>query len=82
MKYASSFKVNLQEMTVIERALNHNLSVFLDELQSLPKGDQAEKLKSNIREVNELLGSLHNQKIGSGRNPHYISAVNEFSLGA
>ena len=62
MKYASSFKVNLQEMTVIERALNHNLSAFVDELQSLPQGDKAEKLKSNIREVNELLGSLHNQK--------------------
>ena len=56
MKYASSFKVNLQEMTVIERALNQTLSVFLDELQSLPQGDKAEKLKSNIREVNELLG--------------------------
>ena len=62
MKYTSSFKVNLQEMTVIERALNHNLSAFVDELQSVPQGDKAEKLKSNIREVNELLGSLHNQK--------------------
>ena len=82
MKYASSFKVNLQEMTVIEKALNQTLSACLDELHSSPHGDKADKLKSNIREVNELLGSLHNQKIGSGRNPHYISAVNEFSLGA
>ena len=62
MKYASSFKVNLQEMTVIEKALNQTLSVCLDELYSLPQGDKADQLKSSIREVNELLGSLHNQK--------------------
>ena len=61
MKYASSFKVNLQEMSVIETALNQTLSASLDELHTLPHGDKAEKLKSNIREVNELLGSLHNQ---------------------
>ena len=62
MKYASSFKVNLQEMEVIEKALNHTLSVCLNELHTLPQGTKAETLKSNIREVNELLGSLHNQK--------------------
>ena len=62
MKYASSFRVNLQEMTVIEKALNQTLSACLEELHSLPHNDKAEKLKSNIREVNELLGSLHNQK--------------------
>ena len=62
MKYASSFKVNLQEMTIIEKALNHTLSTWLDELHAMPHGDKAEMLKSNIREVNDLLGSLHNQK--------------------
>ena len=62
MKYASSFRVNLQEMEVIEKALNYTLSVFLDELHTLPQGAKAETLRSNIREVNELLGSLHNQK--------------------
>lgn len=62
MKYASSFKVNLQEMTIIEKALNHTLSTCLDELHAMPHGDKAEMLKSNIREVNDLLGSLHNQK--------------------
>ena len=45
MKYASSFKVNLQEMNVIEKALNHTLATCLDELQSLPQGDKAETLK-------------------------------------
>tara|TARA_B100000989_G_scaffold266840_1_gene220587 strand:+ start:921 stop:1058 length:138 start_codon:yes stop_codon:yes gene_type:complete len=45
MKYASSFKVNLQEMTVIEKALNQTLSACLDELHILPHGDKAEKLK-------------------------------------
>ena len=62
MKYASSFKVNLQEMTVIEKALNQTLTACLDELHSLPQGDKADQLKLSIREVNELLGSLHNQK--------------------
>ena len=62
MKYASSFKVNPKEMEVIEKALNHTLSVCLDELQTLPQGAKAETLRSNIREVYELLGSLHNQK--------------------
>lgn len=62
MKYASSFRVNLQEMEVIEKALNYTLSVFLDELHTLPQGAKAETLRSNIREVYELLGSLHNQK--------------------
>ena len=62
MKYASSFKVNPQEMEVIEKSLNHTLAVSLDQLHTLPKGAKAEKLRSNIREVNELLGSLHNQK--------------------
>ena len=63
MKYASLFKVNPQEMEVIEKALNHTLSVCLDELHTLPQGAKAETLRTNIREVNELLGSfLHNQK--------------------
>ncbi len=62
MKYTSSFKVNLQEMEVIEKALNRTLSTFLNELHTLPQGAKAETLRSNIREVNELLGSLHNQK--------------------
>ena len=62
MKYASSFKVNPKEMEVIEKALNRTLSICLDELCTSPKGAKAETLRSNIREVNELLGSLHNQK--------------------
>ena len=62
MKYASSFKVNPKEMEVIEKALNHTLSVCLDELHTLPQGVKAESLRLKIREVNELLGSLHNQK--------------------
>ena len=62
MKYASSFKVNPQEMDVIEKSLNQTLAVCLDELHNLPQGAKAETLRSNIREVNELLGSLHNQK--------------------
>ena len=62
MKYANSFKVNPQEMEVIEKALNHTLSVSLNELHTLPQGAKAEKLRANIREVYELLGSLHNQK--------------------
>ena len=62
MKYANSFKVNPQEMEVIEKALNYTLAVCLDELNTLPQGEEAETLRSNIREVNELLGSLHNQK--------------------
>ena len=62
MKYASSFKVNPQEMEVIEKSLNQTLAVCLDELDNLPQGAKAETLRSNIREVNELLGSLHNQK--------------------
>ena len=62
MKYANSFKVNPQEMEVIEKALNHTLSVSLNELHTLPQGAKAETLRVNIREVYELLGSLHNQK--------------------
>ena len=74
MKYASSFKVNPKEMEVIEKALNHTLSVFLDELHTLPHGAKAETLRSNIREVYELLGSLHNQKNWfRPKSPVYIS---------
>ena len=62
MKYASSFKVNPREMEVIEKSLSQTLAVCLDELHTLPQGAKAETLRSNIREVNELLGSLHNQK--------------------
>ena len=49
MRYANSFKVNPQEMEVIEKALNHTLSVSLDELHTLPQGAKAETLKANIR---------------------------------
>ena len=62
MKYARSFKVNPQEMEVIEKALHRTLSSCLDELHTLPQGAKAETLRIKIREVNELLGSLHNQK--------------------
>ena len=62
MKYSSSFKVNPQEMDVIEKSLNQTLAVCLDELHNLPQGAKSETLRSNIRGVNELLGSLHNQK--------------------
>ena len=62
MKYASSFKLNPQQMEVIEKALNQTLSVCLDELNTLPQGAKAEALRANIWEVYELLGSLHNQK--------------------
>ena len=62
MKYASSFNVNLREMEVIEKSLSQTLAVSLDELHTFPQGAKAETLRSNIREVNELLGSLHNQK--------------------
>ena len=62
MKYASSFEVNLKEMEVIEKALNHTLSVCSKELHTLPQGTKAETLRVNIREVHDLLGSLHNQK--------------------
>ena len=41
MKYANSFKVNPQEMKVIEKALNHTLSVSLNELYTLPQGAKA-----------------------------------------
>ena len=74
MKYANSFKVNPQEMEVIEKALNHTLSASLDELHTLPQGAKAELLRSNIREVYELLGSLHNQKNWfRPKSPVYIS---------
>ena len=74
MKYASSFKVNPQEMEVIEKALKRTLAVCLDELHTLPQGANAEKLRSNIREVHELLGSLHNQKNWfRPKSPVYIS---------
>ena len=74
MKYANSFKVNPQEMEVIEKALNHTLSVCSAELQTLPQGAKAELLRSNIREVYELLGSLHNQKNWfRPKSPVYIS---------
>ena len=62
MKYASPFTVNPKEMEVIEKALNHTLSTFLVELHTLPHGAKAEKVRASIREVYELLGSLHNQK--------------------
>ena len=62
MKYARSFTVNPQEMEVIEKALHRTLSICVDELHTLPQGAKAETLRTNIREVNELLGSLHNQK--------------------
>ena len=74
MKYANSFKVNPQEMEVIENALNRTLSLCLNELHTLPQGAKAETLRSNIREVNELLGSLHNQKNWyRPKSPVYIS---------
>ncbi len=74
MRCASSFKVNPQEMEVIEKALKRTLSVCLDELHTLPQGAKAETLRSNIREVHELLGSLHNQKNWfRPKSPLYIS---------
>ena len=74
MKYARSFKVNPKEMEVIEKALNRTLSVCLDELHTLPPGAKAETLRLNIREVYELLGSLHNQKNWfRPKSPLYIS---------
>ena len=62
MKYASPLTVNPKEMEVIEKALNHTLSTFLVELHTLPHGAKAEMVRASIREVYELLGSLHNQK--------------------
>ena len=62
MRYARSFNVNLREMQTIEEALHHRLSVCLNELNNGNKSDNSMTLKTDIREIRELLGSLHNQK--------------------
>ena len=62
MRYARSFNINLREMETIEEALNQRLSACLDNLNSESKRVNRMTLKTDICEIRNLLGSLHNQK--------------------
>lgn len=62
MRYARSFNIDLREMETIEEALNHRLSACLGDLNSGSKRVNSTTLKTEICEIRNLLGSLHNQK--------------------
>lgn len=65
-KYNETFKLNLRDIELIEQAVRKQISV----LASINLGAAAENDAENdgkIREYQELLGKLHNQKIWYGQ---------------
>ena len=74
MGYNRFFNIDLNEMEVIERALQKRLAELTEKRQSGGQGTCTDSIDDEVKMVQNLLGSFHNQKIWyRPRNKVYIS---------
>jgi hypothetical protein len=60
-KYNETFELSVEDMDLIETALRQTKSELSDQLVEQDKMD--EDLDQSVRQIHELLGRLHNQKV-------------------
>ena len=74
MGYNRIFNIDLNEMEVIERALQKRLAELTEKRQSGCQDTCTDSIDDEVKMVQNLLGSFHNQKIWyRPRNKVYIS---------
>jgi hypothetical protein len=64
-KYNDSFKLSVKDIELIERALRSHIQVLAQ--AHLAGTDRAAEADEVIRDYQEVLGKLHNQKIWYGQ---------------
>lgn len=62
MAYNRSFKIDIEEMKLLESALRLKLANLLDERAALSQHDCSKNIDAELERVTAFLGSLHNQK--------------------
>lgn len=68
-KYRTQFDINLTDLELIENALRYQASDLGDEMLKQRLSDEAsekgheDKLTRSMRDIQSVLGKLHNQKI-------------------
>ena len=63
MGYNRHFNIDLNEMEVLERALQKRLAELTEKRQSGGQGICIDSIDDEVKVVQNLLGSFHNQKI-------------------
>ena len=63
MAYNRLFEIDLNEMRILESALQMKLSSLSKERSSLKESECSIAIDDDIKKVREFLGSIHNQKI-------------------
>ena len=72
MKYKRRFRLNPNDIDVIETCLReelHQRSQVILELEKQEDSEAMEVARTGVAEISELLGKIHNQKIWFGRDP-------------
>ncbi len=62
-KYNTQFELNREELELIESALRERNAKLVDEKLEAANDNVPGELEQTIREGEELLGRLHNQKV-------------------
>ena len=67
-KFNESIELSVEDMEMIEEALRretHQLSIRALETSKseMSSGEEVEQLDSSMRQIHDLLGRLHNQKV-------------------
>ena len=60
-KHQKSFQLSIRQIDLVEEALRERIGILAHVV--LASGDESRANDSLIRELSDLLGSLHNQKI-------------------
>ncbi len=67
-KYNDNFELSVEDMEIIEDALRREKRALSNKALSTAKcemasGEETEELDSSVRQIQDLLGRLHNQKV-------------------
>ena len=73
--YNTNFRLDLDDIALIEAALQKQLDSLSKRRINLEEGDTAlnESLHRKIKSINDLLGKIHNQKNWYRPNSGYVS---------
>jgi hypothetical protein len=72
MPYKNTFELNVQDLELIEKALRNEISVLSQQVNTGvgTEPNSTEWIEGQIKQLHELLGKIHNQKIWYGQAHH------------
>lgn len=72
MPYKNTFELNVKDLELIEEALRNEISALSQRMSAVAgtESSSTEQLEGKIKQLHELLGKIHNQKIWYGQVHH------------